>query len=81
MRSETAQIEPVAPGTDTAFTIDFAVEGMTCASCVARVEKSIRAVPGVISADVNLATEKATVAFSGKPNPQGKPERGLLPER
>ncbi|MCZ4348104.1 heavy metal translocating P-type ATPase [Devosia neptuniae] len=70
MRSQTAQIEPVAPVTGAAFTTDFAVEGMTCASCVARVEKSIRAVPGVISANVNLATEKATVAFSGKPNPQ-----------
>ena len=70
MRSQTAQIEPVAPVTGAAFTTDFAVEGMTCASCVARVEKSIRAVPGVISANVNLATEKATVAFSGMPNPQ-----------
>lgn len=42
---------------------------MTCASCVARVEKAIGAVPGVASASVNLATERATVAFSSKPNP------------
>ena len=49
---------------------DFQIEGMTCASCVARVEKAIRAVPGVASANVNLATEKATVAFSDKPDPK-----------
>jgi Cu+-exporting ATPase len=39
----------------------FPVEGMTCASCVARVERSLRAVPGVQNAEVNLATEAATV--------------------
>lgn len=37
------------------------VEGMTCASCVARVEKALLKVPGVTGASVNLATEKATV--------------------
>ena len=37
------------------------VEGMTCASCVARVEKALRKVPGVSGATVNLATEKATI--------------------
>jgi P-type Cu+ transporter len=37
------------------------VEGMTCASCVARVEKALRKVPGVWAATVNLATEKASV--------------------
>ncbi|HXV08690.1 MAG TPA: heavy metal translocating P-type ATPase, partial [Burkholderiales bacterium] len=40
----------------------FPVEGMTCASCVARVEKALRRVPGVREANVNLATESATVA-------------------
>ena len=40
---------------------DLAVEGMTCASCVARVEKAILSVPGVSSASVNLATERATI--------------------
>jgi P-type Cu+ transporter len=37
------------------------VEGMTCASCVTRVEKALKKVPGVAAASVNLATEKATV--------------------
>lgn len=37
------------------------IEGMTCASCVGRVEKALRAVPGVQGASVNLATEKASV--------------------
>ncbi|MEM5474481.1 heavy metal translocating P-type ATPase [Hoeflea sp. AS60] len=51
---------PVAPSATT----DFGIEGMTCASCVARVEKAIEAVPGVTSATVNLATERATVTFN-----------------
>ncbi|RID90197.1 copper-translocating P-type ATPase [Gemmobacter lutimaris] len=42
-------------------TVDIAIEGMTCASCVARVERALTAVPGVQSANVNLATERATV--------------------
>lgn len=41
------------------------VEGMTCASCVARVEKALLKVPGVARASVNLATEKATVEAQG----------------
>ncbi|WVT77067.1 heavy metal translocating P-type ATPase (plasmid) [Sinorhizobium chiapasense] len=46
-----------------AFSASIPVEGMTCASCVARVEKAIRAVPGVTAASVNLATERADVRF------------------
>jgi len=41
----------------------FPVRGMTCASCVARVEDALKSVPGVISAGVNLASEKATVEY------------------
>ena len=41
--------------------LDFAIEGMTCASCVRRVERAVKAVPGVVDAAVNLATERATV--------------------
>jgi len=46
----------------------FGIDGMTCASCVGRVEKAIRAVPGVTSASVNLATERAEVAFTTTSN-------------
>ena len=41
----------------------FAVGGMTCASCIARVEDALMSVPGVISASANLASEKATVEY------------------
>ncbi len=41
----------------------FSVSGMTCASCVARVEEALSGIPGVISASVNLASEKATVEY------------------
>ncbi len=41
--------------------IDFGVGGMTCASCVARVERAIRKVPGVQDATVNLATESVHI--------------------
>ncbi|MGR6078285.1 MULTISPECIES: heavy metal translocating P-type ATPase [Burkholderiales] len=44
-----------------ASVVELAVEGMTCASCVGRVEKALKAVPGVAEAAVNLATERATV--------------------
>jgi Cu+-exporting ATPase len=42
----------------------FPVGGMTCASCVGHVEEALREVPGVISANVNLASEKATVEYT-----------------
>jgi P-type Cu+ transporter len=42
-------------------TVTLAVQGMTCASCVARVERALARVPGVVSAEVNLATERARV--------------------
>ena len=51
------------PAGVTAF--EFAVVGMTCASCVARVEKALLAVPGVLEANVNFATEKASVRAGG----------------
>jgi P-type Cu+ transporter len=41
--------------------IDIGIGGMTCASCVMRVEKALKKVPGVESATVNLATESARV--------------------
>ena len=41
----------------------FPVRGMTCASCVAHVEKALSGVDGVAEAAVNLATERASVTF------------------
>ncbi len=49
-------------------TIGLRVGGMTCASCVAHVEKAISAVPGVVAANVNLATERAEVRFAAAPD-------------
>jgi Cu+-exporting ATPase len=40
---------------------EFAIEGMTCASCAGRIERALRKVPGVVDAVVNLATERASV--------------------
>ncbi len=48
-------------------TVDLSITGMTCATCVARVEKAALAVPGVTRAAVNLATERATVTGQGDP--------------
>lgn len=42
--------------------LELAIDGMTCASCVARVEKALLSVPGVTSASVNLASERASVS-------------------
>ena len=42
-------------------TIEFQIDCMSCASCVGRVEKALLKLPGVLTASVNLATEKATV--------------------
>ncbi|MGN6688011.1 MAG: heavy metal translocating P-type ATPase [Actinomycetales bacterium] len=47
-------------------TCTLEIGGMTCASCVGRVEKALRRVPGVTLAEVNLATELATVAFDAR---------------
>ena len=41
--------------------VELSVQGMTCASCVGRVEKALLAVDGVKAATVNLATERATI--------------------
>ncbi|WP_336953941.1 heavy metal translocating P-type ATPase [Acinetobacter sp. AS167] len=40
---------------------ELSIDGMTCASCVSRVEKALKNVPGVKEANVNLATERATI--------------------
>ena len=54
MTTETTSLAP----------IDIGIGGMTCASCVMRVEKALKKVPGVENATVNLATESARVEVS-----------------
>jgi Cu+-exporting ATPase len=49
------EISPEAP-------VDLAIEGMTCAGCVQRVEGALSSVPGVTAASVNLATRRARVS-------------------
>jgi Cu+-exporting ATPase len=44
---------------------DLTIRGMSCASCVGRVERALNAVPGVLGASVNLATERAQVRYAG----------------
>jgi Cu+-exporting ATPase len=51
-------------------TLTIPIEGMSCASCVAKIEQGLSEVPGVVRASVNLATEKATVEYQpGVANP------------
>ena len=54
------------PPHDAATRFRFGVEGMTCASCVGRVERALAKLPGVESAIVNLATETADIRTDGK---------------
>ncbi|HEY0147085.1 MAG TPA: heavy metal translocating P-type ATPase [Methylovirgula sp.] len=44
--------------------VNLKIEGMSCASCVGRVEKALARVPGVVSANVNLARESARVGIN-----------------
>ncbi len=43
--------------------LQFGISGMSCASCVSKIESTLNAVPGVVSASVNLATERAQVEY------------------
>ena len=58
MDTSTTALPAPAPAT-----LDLGVGGMTCASCVSRVERALKKVPGVTDANVNLATESARVTF------------------
>jgi Cu+-exporting ATPase len=51
-------------------TFDLPITGMTCASCAGRVERALRKVPGVTSASVNLANERARVEVADPIDPQ-----------
>ena len=48
--------------------LSLPVEGMTCASCIAHVEKAIAKTTGVERVSVNLATERAEITFAGAPD-------------
>ena len=63
MNTATTTLASPSPSTDAE--LQFAVSGMTCASCVNRVERALRKVPGVEQAEVNLAAETATVRAPG----------------
>ena len=58
-----AAVPPQADGD--VCTLDLGIGGMTCASCVSRVERALQKVPGVDAATVNLATESARVTVAG----------------
>jgi Cu+-exporting ATPase len=60
----------VEPNDTESRTAEFDIGGMTCASCVFRVEKALRKLPGVDSVSVNLATEKATVRAAASVTPE-----------
>jgi len=57
-------METPHPALDTPTELDIGIGGMTCASCVTRVERALSKVPGVASASVNLATESARVRYA-----------------
>ena len=65
MSNPAATPPTITIGTTTTAPIELslAIEGMTCASCVNRIERFLRKADGVLEANVNLATERATVRF------------------
>ncbi len=58
----------------TARSVELAITGMTCAACVRRIEKAVRAVPGVGEATVNLVTQRASITF----DPNAAPRTSLV---
>ena len=63
------------PAVDTE--LDIGIGGMTCASCVSRVEKALEKVPGVSTATVNLATETARIHFAPSEQMEAKLRRAV----
>lgn len=59
--------------TPTSSTLDISIGGMTCASCVGRVEKALKRVAGVQDASINLATESARITYLASPNHHDMP--------
>jgi P-type Cu+ transporter len=62
--------QDVNPSISSVTRLSLPVEGMTCASCVGRVERALKEVTGVHMASVNLATERADITFTGLADPQ-----------
>ena len=57
------QTEPVRSERDMLNKLDLGISGMSCASCVAKIEKGLSKVPGVVEARVNFAAEKAAIEY------------------
>lgn len=72
MTMTTAATPSISPGS-----LDIGVKGMTCASCVGRVERALKKVPGVQSVAVNLATESARIAYAPSENMEARLRRAV----
>lgn len=70
MHASTDTLTPDSSDAD-GTTLDIGIGGMTCASCVTRVEKALNRLPGVSGASVNLATESARVSLQGMARTEG----------
>lgn len=69
MDTAVSKIAPAAGSPAAGLTASISIEGMSCASCVGRVERALKALPGVSSASVNLATERAELVFAEPTDP------------
>src|SRR3970282_1006970 len=65
-----AEVHGVGEARMAATTIDLRVRGMSCASCVVKIEAALTAQPGVERATVNLATERVTIRYDGRATPR-----------
>ncbi len=65
----TTATAPAHPPAAAGATLDLGVGGMTCATCVGRVERALRKLPGVQDASVNLATESVHLAYDARQAP------------
>lgn len=75
LNPQSSNLQPSSPAqhsaASTQHSVVIPIEGMSCASCVARIEQGLTATPGVVRASVNLATEKATVDYQpGRTTPE-----------